>query len=200
LSDTNISLTILSNIMIGSFTLGAALGTVWLKDHLENKKDSQKTLRQKAIEAYAIADKLIHCLIITTIICEYLLEDKNFNYTELQKNNPDTSNEILGQLEINILENFYDLKPQFDVVNKLLTTQKRYLWGIISDIHKKGFSHEKSDFDALTKDYQNNIIYATQDLKAALNEKYINNQREKGCISLPAIFECIKRFFCGSRK
>lgn len=59
----------MSNFITGLFTLLAAFGGIWLKDHLDQKRAFKSTRKQKAVEAYALAGKLMSSLTVLTVIC-----------------------------------------------------------------------------------------------------------------------------------
>jgi len=61
------------SFVTGFFTLLAALGGIWLTDHLGQKKMLRTTRRQKAIEAYALAGKLPYSLTMLKVICSNLI-------------------------------------------------------------------------------------------------------------------------------
>jgi len=171
----NMNIIIISNLLVGSFTLVSALGGVWLKGYLGNKKRSISATRQKALEAYALSSRLTHSLAIKVIICKNILKDKNYSYGELEKNNPDLSLELLDTLGLLIIDEFVYLKPEYDKIQRLVVTHARYLIKIILNEHNPNID----DFNVIYDKFQNDIVIATVDFRTKLNLNYINRQPSK---------------------
>jgi hypothetical protein len=163
----------MNNFFTGFFTLVAALGGVWLKDHLDNKKISKSTVKQRAIESYTLAGRLMHSLNSRMVICANLLKDKNYNYAEIDKSYPDTSSADLEKLELLIIENFYDLNVQLLVINKIILDQSRFLLNIMTNVPNQEF---ESKFISTNETYDSNIVGACAKLRYDLIEKYINKK------------------------
>lgn len=156
----------------GFFTLLAALGAVWLKDHLERKKEYKYTLKQKAIEAYTLANRLVHAHNAKEIICSNLIQDANYKYQDMLTNFPDTMFVDLEKLELLIVENFLDLNDDFLQLNKVLLAEASKLFGIISNPKSNDIKLE--EFEESKKNYQNQVLIASRDLRKKLIDRYIN--------------------------
>ena len=156
-------------------TLSAAFGGVWFKDYLDNKKISKSTIKQKAIESYALSGRLIHSLNSKQVVCANLLKDKDFNvYVEIEKRNPDTSLDDLEKLELLIVENFYDLNDDFLEINKLISEQLSFLLNIIINFDKPGLNITDDNFKDTNKKFIKAIQNACIKMRKTLLEKYIN--------------------------
>ncbi|SPX59380.1 hypothetical protein [Legionella feeleii] len=161
----------MDNFITGFFTLIAALGAIFLKDHLENRKHLKTSLKQKAIEAYSLADSRNFTLAEMRVLCGKLVNDKNYSYTNLPK---ESVLENLAKLEILIIENFYDLNPAFLNLNRIIITQYVFLSEIIVNN-----SVAESEFRKRENDYQSSLVEASLFLKNELIEKYINQKIRK---------------------
>jgi hypothetical protein len=174
---------VISNFIVGFFTLLAALSTVWLKDYLENRKLFKSTIKQKAIEAYALTNRVMYSLTMKQTICNYLMSDKEFSLVEHMKTYPDTeievSSELLGELEILIIEHFYDLEPQFQDVNTCIINYSAFLSKIICNVHKPELTINNSDFESAKDKFTDDIVKTTSVLRDKLNAGYINKEFTK---------------------
>jgi len=173
------SIQIANNIITGTFTLIAAFGGVWLRDYFENKKTIKMTLKQKALEAYALADQIPHALISKQVICSNLTRDPNYNYFELQKAYPDNSFSILAKLELLIIENFYDinLREKFNELNILVINQSDDLLKIMS----KSVSINEEEFITSRDKYNKQASKISTNIKDELNDRYINKKKNECC-------------------
>lgn len=165
---------LLSGLMVGFFTLAG----IWLKDYLDNKNLAKSTIKEKAIEAYALTNKLNNSTTSRRVICENLIINKEYPYARIEEKYPDMTSEILENLELLIIENFYDLKEEFAVVNKIMVTQVSYLLNIMVDVNTPEFNLEISSFKANQEIFTTSIIKATTNLKENLIAKYINKLKK----------------------
>ena len=173
----------------GFFTLLASMGTVWLKDHLDRKKEYKHTIKQKAIQAYTLANRLIHTNNVKEIICSNLLQNANYNSEYMLKNNPDTTYEDLQKLELLIVENFFNLNDDFLMLNKIIVNEAFILWGIISNPSFKEIRRE--EFEQDKKKYQDNVITTSSNLRKKLIDQYIN--RTKPLINIYDVSSLLKK-------
>jgi len=164
----------MSNFITGLFTLLAALGAIWLKDHLDQKKTAKSTRKQKAVEAYMLCGRLMHSLSMLHVICANLIDNKNYPYTEIWKDHPDTSSATLEKLELLIIENFYDLNLQLFAVEQAVNTYGRYLINIVANIHQEGFTVSRKEFDDSSSQYAAKLVESCHALRAGLIDKHIS--------------------------
>ena len=85
-----------------------------------NTNKLKSTIKQKAIQSYMLAGRVTHSLTSMMVICANLVKDKKYNYAEIYNNKSDTSSETIEQLELLIIENFYDLNPQLFKIEKCI--------------------------------------------------------------------------------
>lgn len=165
----------MDNFVTGLFTLLAALGGIWLNDHLDQKKVFKSTRKQKAVEAYALAGKLMSSLTVLTVICSNLIQDKNYAYADMYNNNPNTSSDILEKLELIIVENFYDLTIRLKLleVETTVNSYSRYLFNIMTTIHNQSFQLDSAKFTKETTEFDQSLVQTCHNLRSSLIE-YIN--------------------------
>jgi hypothetical protein len=166
----------MSNFSTGLFTLLGALGAIWLKDHLDQKKASKSTRKEKAVEAYALTGKLMRSLTALKVICSNLIQDKNFSYTDFYKNNPDTSTETLEKLELIVVENFYDPTTRQELleVEKAITFYSNYLYTIITTLPNHEPPLNDETFKKKINEFDQTLIQSCHNLRNNIINKYIN--------------------------
>ncbi len=179
---TDAGVYVLGNIVVGFLASGSVLGGVWLKDYLDNRKVSKSTIRQKAIKAYSICGKMPYSLGSRIIACKYLLKDKSFNAEKLIKNNPDISLNLLEDLQLLIIENFYDLAADFYQVQNSIFEQLKFLTDIRCNISSNECQLSDDDFEKKTEQLNREIILVVNTLQKKLNKNYINNKCKKKAI------------------
>ena len=90
----------MNSFITGLFTLLAALGGIWLKDNLDQKKINESTCKQKAVEAYMLAGRLMQSLSMMQAICSNFLNNREYPYKEIFKAHTDTSSGTMEKLEL----------------------------------------------------------------------------------------------------
>lgn len=171
----------MANFITGLFTLLAALSGICLKDHLDHKKSIAMTRKQKAVEAYALAGKLMHSLNTLKVICSNLIQDKNYSYIDMYNNDPTINSDILEKLELLIVENFYDLKSNAELleVEATINSYNCYLYNIIITTHSQEFKLNSETFTNETKKRDISLVNSCHKLRSSLIDKYINIQAPK---------------------
>lgn len=157
----------MSDFTTGLFTLAGAFGGIWLKDHLESSKLVKSTTKQKAIEAFALANSLTHSLNYMRVLCQNVFKSPDYPWMELYNKVP--NDEKIEKLELLIIENFYELNPEFNILNAVLIKHRQYLLNIL--FNKK---REDSAFEAKDQVFIDEVIVASKNLKDKLLKKYIN--------------------------
>lgn len=170
----------------GFFTLVSSLGSIWMREYFERRKDSNRSEKQKAIEAYSLADKLLFSHNLREIVCSNLLSDSTYNSNNILSNREDTFFSDLEKLELIILENFFDLNSYFVELKSVLCAYAQFLLGIICN--SKGHGVHPEFFEQNKKNYQASVIAASTNLKEKLNDIYINKKQPDiniySCINL----------------
>lgn len=163
-----------SSIITGLFTLGGTLGGAWLNDHMANKKSTKLTVKQKALEAYTLTERLTNSLNAKQVLCTFMLKDDKFNYTEYYKNYPDTMSDDLAKLELLIVENFSDLDKALLDFQEILINQAQFLFKIIiNKTNDKAFV-TIGELEENIKQYRINVVKAGHALRKNLINQYIN--------------------------
>lgn len=161
----------MDKIIIGFFTLLASLSSIWLNDRIDRKKTMELTVKQKAMETYILTDELLYTLNWTEVICASLIQNHDFDYSQLDKNYPDTTFDVLKKLEYLIVENFSEFFEDLSKCRKIMLAQFNYLLEIRRNIHNKEFTIQ--EFNDKKEEFVNNIILARSELKDKLFAQYI---------------------------
>lgn len=159
----------------GLFTLLASFGSIWIKDFLEIKNSSKTTLKQKALEAYAITDDLPNVLNQNIIACQNLLKNPRFNTVEMLTKNPDSTCDRLKKLELLIIENFSDMLLIFTRLKKIIIDYNLFLYSIICNNNPAEITTTENEFIEAKKAYEKNVIFESillnKEIKKLLDKK-----------------------------
>lgn len=107
----------MGNFTTGIFALLGAFGGIYLKDYLEQKNSHIKSTRQKAVEAYALTNKVPFTFTSLVVLCKYTIRDPHNSHSNSNENWEKTM-EILEKLELLIIENFINLNPELISIRK----------------------------------------------------------------------------------
>ncbi|HAT8621160.1 hypothetical protein SDA16_02605 [Legionella pneumophila serogroup 1] len=181
-----------SQIITGSFTLATALSITLLNDYLATKKEQKMTGKQKAIKLYALLDKPIRSLSAKIVIVQNILKDAKFDYSKLLQESDNTLS-VLEEIEILVIENFYDLNEYFFELMRAVNSWDLYLLAVITG-SVVGIKPE--DFNNETKNRNNEIIKLQTNLKDEIINRYIkpNAKRQENGSSCNLI-QHLKNFF-----
>jgi hypothetical protein len=115
------------------FMVSGPLAGIWLQSHIAKKNSHKATVRQKAIEAYALVNRLPYGLISFQVTCRSLLQNPKYMNSEILENTFDTIQDMLGKLELIIVENFFDLNQEYLKCNSIMLEYASYLINIQQD-------------------------------------------------------------------
>jgi|GEM_PF-6141240 len=155
-----------------ALTLSAALSGIILNHYLDRKKLQTLNKIQKAIKTYALLNELPSSLSARTIICRELLKNKDFDYVPLLTESPDKTSSLMDELEILIIENFYNLDNLLFEYQKIIFAQQLTLLGIFTG----SIRIMPQDFEKLTQDYNTDIGKLNKSFKQALKDQYMNKK------------------------
>lgn len=160
----------MSNFITGLFTLLAALGGIYLKDYLEQKSIHKKSSRQRAVEAYALINKIPYSLIYLVVLCKNAVNDtKTDSYVKSMVEFNEKTPDLLEAVELIIIENFTNLQGDLLPIQQNIVGLRSFLIENIS----KPLSSDK-EVDKRWKEFSANILRSTSDLNSKLLTQYIN--------------------------
>lgn len=159
----------MSNFITGLFTLLAALGGIYFKDYLEQKSVHKKSSRQRAVEAYALINKIPNSLTYLVVLCKNAVNDTTNSYVKLMVEFNEKTPDLLEALELIIIENFINLKGDLLPIQKDIAGLRSFL---IENISKPLSSNK--EVDERWKEFSANILKNISDLNSKLLTQYIN--------------------------
>lgn len=159
----------MGNFITGLFTLLGAFGGIYLKDYLEQKNTHIKSTRQKAVEAYALTNKLPYTLIYLVVLCKNSVANTGTHHTRLMSEFENKTPEILEKLELIIIEHFLNLSSELSAIKKEIYTLNSYL---IKNILTPSVSEQ--EVEEKWQQFQSEILSSTLDLNSKLLKQYIN--------------------------
>lgn len=184
--------TVWPQIITGSFTLATALSITLLNDYLATIKDHKMTKKQKAIRLYAMLDKPARSLSAKIVIAQNIIKDVKFDYSKLLQEGDKTLS-VLGEIEILVIENFYDLHEYFFELMRAVNAWDLYLLAIITG-GVAGITPE--DFSKEIRKRNDEIINLQVKLKDEVLNRHIKPfTTQQGNSKTCQFFQRFKNFF-----
>jgi hypothetical protein len=169
----------MSNFTTGLFALTGAFGGIYLKDYLEQKNKHKQSIRQKAVEAYALTSKIPYTLTYLFVLCKNSITNQSTTLQQLTEHENESSN-ILEKLDLLIIENFYTVSSDLLLIKSLIHNMNSLLLKNI--IEKPSITEQELEFE--WQNFTTKILASTAALNTKLLQQFINIDTPKANLYL----------------
>lgn len=158
------------SIIVGSFTLIASLSGIWLKSHLDSKSTSKVTKKQNTVRIYSLLNQINSNFIDLFAATTGFKNAKRFNSNLFEQHN-ELNNDLVRQIELLILEHFFELKSKFIDIYKFILNEKKNFFEYLNphNPNQQPFSALEKSF----KNFQTELLNKSHELQMGLEKKYI---------------------------